>query len=112
MNEIEQLQRLAALETFKAEDKAELVPLLEKYGIDKPTKTSCKSCWRDAAILALREAKKATEPAADPTLPRLRGDAARDGVYHKGRFIHNDIMTPELAEWMRQNNFPEQLLEQ
>lgn len=107
--DIEVLQRLAGLDSYKAADKAELVPLLEKYGVDKPTKTSCKSCWRDAAIMALREAKKGVE--TDEGLPRLRGNAAINGVWHKGRYVSNETMTREMAEWMEANGFPKQLLE-
>lgn len=108
--DIEVLQRLAGLNSYKAADKAELVPLLEKYGIEKPAKTSCKSCWRDAAIMALREAKKGVK--TDKSLPRLRGNAAINGVWHKGRFVSNETMTREMAEWMEANGFPRQLLEQ
>lgn len=107
--DIEVLQRLASLDSYKAEDKAKLVPLLKKYGIDKPAKTSCKSCWRDAAIMALREAKKGVE--TDEGLPKLRGNAAINGVWHKGRFVSNETMTREMAEWMDANGFPKQLLE-
>lgn len=112
MTEIEQLTRLAELETMKAADKAELVPLLEKYGVEKPTKKSCPNCWRDAAIMALREAKKGEQPNEPKMgLPRLRGDAGTVGVYWKGRYVNNDVMDAELADWLKETNFPETLYE-
>lgn len=116
MNDIKQLTRFVDLQSFKADDKAALIPLLEKYGVDVPTKKSCPSCWRDAAILALRKAKieganeinSVTEKPSG--LPRLRGDAGR-GVIFNGRFVSNDVMTEELAAWLEQTGFPKHLYE-
>ena len=107
MNDIDKLTRLAGLMSYKAEDKADLEPLLEKYGIEKPTKKSCPSCWRDAAILALRAAKKEAAPVDG--LPRLRGDAGDPGVYWHWRLVNNDVMTEELAAWLVETDFPEHL---
>lgn len=89
--------------------KAEIAFIIEegeKFGITPPKKTSCVNCWRDMAIqiaLAMREANP-TEKAH-----RLRGNAARDGVFFKGRYISNDNID-ENWEWMQDNRFPQQLL--
>ena len=107
-NDIKILEALVEVTSFTAEQKQQLSELLEKYGIDKPTKKSCPNCWRDAAILALRKAKG--DKPADPTLPRLRGNSA-DGVIFKGRLVSNANMTRELADWMKENGFPESILE-
>lgn len=106
--DIELLTELASKAKFSAKDKAAVKPLLERYGVDIPTKTSCGSCWRDAAIAAVVKAKAGMPK--DPTLPVLRGRAAAEGVYHCGRYVSNDTMTADTAEWMRTHNFPKSLL--
>lgn len=109
MNDIDILLRLVDVDTFTAADKAQLVPLLEQYGVEKPKNTRCKSCWRDAAIMALREARKG-QPRAEG-LPVLRGDAGSVGVIWKGRLVSNAVMTEELAAWLSENGFPEKYYE-
>lgn len=109
MNDFETLTRLVNLQTFKTDDKKTLLPYLERFGIDKPTKTNCGSCWRDAAIMALRELKR--EQPADNSLPVLRGDAGNVGVIWRGRLVNNDTMTAELAQWLIETDFPESLYE-
>lgn len=89
--------------------KAEIAFIIEegaKFGITPPKKTGCVNCWRDMAIqiaLAMREANP-TEQAH-----RLRGNAARDGVFFMGRYISNDNIDDNW-EWMEANGFPQQLL--
>ena len=90
--------------------KAEIAFVIEegaKYGIEPPKKTGCVNCWRDMAIqiaLAMREANPVN------TSHRLRGNAARDGVFFQGRYISNDNIDDNW-EWMEANGFPKQLLE-
>lgn len=79
-----------------------------KVGVEPPKKTNCVNCWRDMAIEVAYEMRK-TRPVK--TARRLRGNAARDGVVFKGRIITNDTLTPELLQWMDDNDFPQQLLE-
>lgn len=75
-----------------------------KYGIEPPTNTGCPDCWRDMAI----QVYVAMTPKAKGV--RLRGAAATDGVIFKGRLILNPL-DAETLQWMRDNGFPEQLLE-
>lgn len=75
-----------------------------KYGIAEPKNKDCPDCWRDMAIQIV----VASAPKCKGT--RLRGAAATDGVIFKGRLLVNPLDEDTLA-WMRDNNFPEQLLE-
>lgn len=98
-----EVQKLTTKKRLTQADKDYLLAEGEKYGIEPPTNTKCPDCWRDMAIritVAMRPKVKGT---------RLRGNAARDGVVFKGRLITNPIDAETLA-WMRDNNFPEQLL--
>ena len=62
--------------------------------------------------MALREAKKGEQPKTSKAgLPRLRGDAGTVGVYWKCRYVNNDVMDAELADWLKETNFPETLYE-
>ena len=91
------------------DDKEFLSSVLDKLGIERPKKTSCQSCWRDAAIMAFRQVNSAaeTETGEAPAM-RLRGDAATDGVFWHDVFVHPSVMTAELAEWLISTNFPKQ----
>ena len=52
--DIDRLRQLAEkTKKWTKDDKNWLLPVLEDLGIEAPMKTSCPSCWRDAAILAL-----------------------------------------------------------
>lgn len=80
----------------------------EKVGVMPPQKTTCVNCWRDMAIQVAYEQRKANPT---PKAHRMRGDAARDGVIFKGRTITNDTIDDETWQWMMDNDFPKQLLE-
>lgn len=89
-------------------NKAQKEFLIEKgaeYGIDPPKNTSCPDCWRDMAM----QIYAAMAPKQHKGV-HLRGAAATDGVFFKGRLIVNPLDAETLA-WMRENGFPEQLLE-
>lgn len=105
------LTRLAELQSYKAADKAILLPLLEKYRIEPPTSKTCRNCWRDVAVLAVVAARAYDTAGEVVALPRLRGRHGKNGVVFKGRFISNATMTEALAAWMAENGFPEQLYE-
>lgn len=92
---------------FTKTEKEWLVEQGAIYGVPEPANTNCPDCWRDMAIrvaVAMRpkEAKNGT---------RLKGMAADNGVIFKGRLITNDILDDALLSWMRDNGFPEKLLE-
>lgn len=108
MTDIEKLTKYANQHTFLASEKDDLAVVLERHGVETP-KRGCDSCWRDAAIMALREARK-SEP-KDNELPVLRGDAGNVGVIWRGRLVNNDTMTAELAQWLIETGFPESLYE-
>lgn len=77
----------------------------EKWGVQPPTNTKCSNCWRDMAIEIAYNMRQ-----AQPKKHALRGDAARDGVIFKGRLICSANID-ENWEWMMQNGFPKQLLQ-
>ena len=79
-----------------------------KVGVEPPAKTDCANCWRDMAIEVAYKQRQSNDT---KKAHRLRGDAARYGVIHKGRLITNDIIDDELLDWMQANDFPTQLLE-
>lgn len=98
-----EVQKLTTKKKLTQSDKDFLIEEGAKYGIEPPTNTKCPDCWRDMAI----RISVAMRPKIHGT--RLRGAAATDGVIFKGRLITNPIDNETLA-WMRDNNFPEQLL--
>lgn len=89
--------------SFSKAEKEYLVAEGSKYGIEAPTNTRCPDCWRDMAV----QIAVAMAPKCKGT--RLRGAAAVNGVLFLGRLIINPLDEETLA-WMRENNFPEQLL--
>lgn len=98
-----EVQKLTTKKKLTQAEKAFLIEEGVKYGIEAPKNEKCPDCWRDMAIriaVAMRPNVKGT---------RLRGAAATDGVVFKGRLIVNPLDAETLA-WMRENNFPEQLL--
>ena len=88
---------------FTKAEKEFLISEGAKYGIAEPTNKDCPDCWRDMAV----QIAVAMAPKCKGT--RLRGAAAVNGVLFLGRLIINPLDEETLA-WMRENNFPEQLL--
>lgn len=101
--EIEKLIERTGKYTQKEKDF--LKELGAKYGIEPPKESACHNCWRDMAIQIAVAMKPKTGLGK-----RLRGDAARDGVVFKGRLITNATLDAETLQWMKDNDFPEQLL--
>lgn len=109
--DIQKLTELANKKgTWPKADKDWLLPVLAEYGVDAPTKTSCSSCWRDAAIMVLRQVKQddKPEPANGKREFKLKGDAATAGVFWRGRFIHPSTLSPTMIDWLLKNGFPPQ----
>ena len=81
------------------------MPVLEELGIEAPKKTSCPSCWRDCAIMAivkLGDTKKSVNGF------RLKG-AAKHGVIWHGRLVSDVTLDSEMVEWLKQTRFPQNL---
>ena len=104
--DIDRLRQLAEkTKKWTKDDKNWLLPVLEDLGIEAPTKTSCPSCWRDCAIMAivrLGDTKKAVNGF------RLKGSAKR-GVLWMGRLVSDATLDAEMAEWLKDTNFPQNL---
>lgn len=107
MNNRDKLQKLAEKKTgWTKADKEWLLPVLAEYGVEAPTKTSCQSCWRDAAIMALVKTADKGKVVAGM---RLKGTAANEGVWWRGRLVNNATLTEELVEWLVDAAFPRSL---
>ena len=106
MVDIERLRKLAEkTKGWTKADKEFLLPILADLGIEAPTKTSCPSCWRDCAIMAvvkLCDTKKSVNGF------RLKG-AAKRGVLWCGRLVSDATLDAEMAEWLKETNFPTNL---
>ena len=104
--DIERLRKLA--EKTKGWAKADnewLLPILADLGIEAPKKTSCPSCWRDCAIMAivkLGDTKKSVNGF------RLKG-AAKRGVMWCGRLVSDATLDEKMADWLRETGFPQNL---
>lgn len=106
----EKLKQIIEKKSVSKADKDFLTPLLQENGIELPTKTSCASCWRDAAIMLLRKVKGDDVQSDESRAYRLiKGDSGTNGCIFKGRFLSNDVMTEELYQWAVANGFPERL---
>ena len=103
--DIERLRQLAEkTKGWTKADKDFLLPILAELGVDAPTKTSCPSCWRDAAIMAV---VKLGERDAKPVNGfRLKGTAAVSGVVWMGRLVSPATLDAAMAEWLIETNFP------
>ena len=104
--DIDRLRQLAEkTKKWTKDDKNWLLPILEDLGIEAPTKTSCPSCWRDCAIMAivrLGDTKKSVNGF------HLKGSAKR-GVMWLGRLVSDATLDAEMAEWLKDTNFPQNL---
>lgn len=104
--DIEKLNELANKKgTWSKADKEWLLPVLAELDVEAPTKASCSSCWRDAAIMALRMVRKNEAP---QTGFRLKGDAATAGVFWRGRYVHPSTLSAGMIEWLIKTGFPKQ----
>ena len=104
--DIDRLRQLAEkTKKWTKDDKNWLLPILEDLGIEAPTKTSCPSCWRDCAIMAIvriGDTKKAVNGF------RLKGSAKR-GVLWMGRLVSDATLDADMVEWLKKTRFPENL---
>ena len=104
--DIERLRKLAEkTKGWTKEDKERLLPVLAELGIEAPKKTSCQSCWRDCAIMAivkLGDTKKSVNGF------RLKG-AAKHGVIWHGRLVSDATLDSEMVDWLKQTRFPQNL---
>ena len=104
---IDRLRQLAEkTKKWTKDDKNWLLPVLEDLGIEAPMKTSCPSCWRDAAILALVKVKGNEEKTVNGF--RLKGSAKR-GVMWLGRLVSDATLDDDMAEWLKETGFPQNL---
>lgn len=102
--EVEKLRELADKKSGWAKaDKDFLLPILDELGIEPPTKTSCQSCWRDAAIMAL---VKLGNEAPKKSGFRLKGTAATHGVFWCGKLISQATLNDDVIEWLKATGFP------
>ena len=104
--DIDKLRALAEkTKSWTKADKEWLLPILSDLGIEAPKKTSCPSCWRDCAIMAivkLGDTKKSVNGF------RLKG-AAKHGVIWHGRLVSDATLDSEMVEWLKQTRFPQNL---
>lgn len=105
--DIERLRQLAEkTKGWTKADKEFLLPVLEDLGIEAPKKTSCPSCWRDAAIMAI--VKLGDKDTKSVKGFRLKG-AAKRGVMWLGRLVSDATLDADMVEWLKQTNFPQNL---
>ena len=103
--DIERLRQLAEkTKGWTKADKEFLLPVLEELGVEAPKKTSCPSCWRDAAIMAV---VKLGERDAKPVNGfRLKGTAATRGVWWMGRLVSSATLDADMVQWLLDTGFP------
>ena len=105
--DIERLRQLAEkTKGWTKADKEFLLPVLEELGIEAPKKTSCPSCWRDCAIMAIVKlggTKKSVNGF------RLKGTAATNGVVWMGRLVSPGTLDVAMVEWLKETGFPQNL---
>lgn len=103
--DIERLRQLAEkTKGWTKADKEFLLPILAELGIEAPTKTSCQSCWRDAAILAV--VKVNGNKAKTVNGFRLKGTAATRGVLWMGRLVSSATLDADMVQWLLDTGFP------
>lgn len=104
--DIDRLRKLAEkTKGWAKADKEWLSSILADLEIEAPKKTSCPSCWRDCAIMAivkLGETKKSVNGF------RLKG-AAKRGVLWMGRLVSDATLDADMVEWLKQTRFPQNL---
>jgi anaerobic selenocysteine-containing dehydrogenase len=103
--DIERLRQLAEkTKKWTKADKEFMLPILAELGIEAPTKTSCTSCWRDAAILAV--VKVNGNKAKTVNGFRLKGTAATRGVLWMGRLVSPSTLDADMVKWLIDTGFP------
>ena len=103
--DIERLRQLAEkTKKWTKADKEFLLPILEELGIEAPTKTSCPSCWRDAAIMAVVKVNGNEAKAVNGF--RLKGTAATHGVLWMGRLVSPATLDADMVKWLIDTRFP------
>lgn len=103
--DIERLRQLAEkTKKWTKADKEFLLPILAELGIEAPTKTSCPSCWRDCAILAV--VKVNGNEAKTVNGFRLKGTAATRGVLWMGRLVSPATLDADMVKWLIDTGFP------
>ena len=106
--DIERLRQLAEkTKKWTKADKEFLLPILEELGIEAPTKTSCPSCWRDAAIMAVVKVNGNEAKAVNGF--RLKGTAATHGVLWMGRLVSPATLDADMVRWLIDTRFPQNL---
>ena len=104
--DIDKLRALAEkTKSWTKADKEWLSPILADLGIEAPKKTSCPSCWRDCAIMAIvkmGDTKKSVNGF------RLKG-AAKRGVLWMNRLVSDATLDADIVEWLKKTRFPENL---
>lgn len=70
--------------------------ILKKYDA-VPENKNCSDCWRDAALVLLSKLKE------DQNTGLLKDYV---NVIYCGRLVNNEVMTEELATWLKENRFP------
>ena len=105
--DIEKLKALAEkTKGWTKADKEWLLPILAELGIEAPTKTSCPSCWRDAAIMAIVRLGDKDKKSVKGF--RLKG-AAKRGVLWMGRLVSDATLDAEMVDWLKKTRFPQNL---
>ena len=101
---IERLRQLAEkTKGWTKADKEWLLPILEELGIEAPMKTSCPSCWRDCAIMAI---VKLGGKRKSVNGFRLKGTAATRGVLWMGRLVSPSTLDADMVKWLIDTGFP------
>ena len=104
--DIEKLRSLAEkTKGWTKADKEWLLPVLAELGIEAPTKTSCPSCWRDCAIMAI---VKLGDTRKSVNGFRLKG-AAKRGIMWCGRLVSDATLDADMMDWLKQTRFPQNL---
>lgn len=103
--DIERLRQLAEkTKKWTKADKEFMLPILAELGIEAPTKTSCTSCWRDAAILAIVKANGNKAKTVNGF--RLKGTAETRGVLWMGRLVSPATLDADMVKWLIDTGFP------
>lgn len=103
--DIEKLRQLAEkTKKWTKADKEWLLPVLAELDIEAPTKKSCPSCWRDAAILAVVKVSGNEAKAVNGF--RLKGTAATRGVLWMERLVSPATLDADMVKWLIDTGFP------
>ena len=101
-NKINRLASIAQSRSLTADDRDYIKQLSEEMGVAFSPRTRCADCYRDQAILLLREVKNAM-PKDDGRKYHLK---AHVDVIYKGMRINEATLTDEIAEDMLRTGLP------